>query len=149
MNHALQDSSTVHRPPFFPTESAGTSRRLGERGGRIARYAFLGEGSSARPPGFREAVVEHLRVYEVYREVTDSDTEGTSGGTASLMVVPGQGPAIEEPVQPIAAPKRNRAAIALLESWLAAPDLEEDDERLEDFVAAIDEDRPSARKLFP
>lgn len=149
MNYALQDSSTVHRPEFFPTESAGTSHRVSERGGSIARYAFWGEASSAQPQGFREAVVQHLRVYQAYREVTDSYTEGASGGTASLMVLLGQAPKVEEPIPPIAAPKRNKTAITLLESWLAAPDTGEDDERLEAFVQAIDEDRPSIRKLFP
>jgi hypothetical protein len=149
MSHALQDSSTVHRPEVFLPEIAGTSHRVRETSGSIARYTFWREGSSAPPRGFREAVVQHLRVYQLYREVTDGDTEGASGSTASLMVMQGQGPAIEEPIQPIAAPKRNKAAIALLESWLAAPATGEDDERLEAFVAAIDEDRPSARKLFP
>lgn len=149
MNHALQDSSTAHCLEVFPPEIAGTSHRVRKTGASIARYTFWREGSSARPQGVREAVGQNLRVYEVYRQVSESDTEGASGRTASLMVLPGQGSDIEEQPQPIAAPKRNRAAIALLESWLAAPNLEEDDERLEDFVAAIDADRPSARKLFP
>mgnify|MGYP001097627193 CR=1 FL=1 len=149
MSYALQDLSTVDRPAALLAEIAGTSHRVRETSGSIAGYTVWREGSSARPEGFREAAVQHLRVYQSYRDVTDSDSEGASGSTASMMVMPGQGPGIEEPVQPIALPKRNKAAIALLESWLAAPDTGEDAQRLEAFVQAIDEDRPSTRKLFP
>jgi hypothetical protein len=149
MNHALQDSSTVHGPALFPTEIAGTSRRFPESAGSITRYTFRREACSALPRGFREFVVQHLRVYEIYREVVESDAEGASSGTASLMVLPAQAPEVEEPIQPIAAPKRNETAIALLESWLAAPDTGEDAEQLEAFIEVIDEDRPSRRKLFP
>lgn len=47
--------------------------------------------------------------------------------------------------------ERNRPVIALLDSWLEDSDESEEDQRaaLEWLMRALDEDRPSERKLFP
>jgi len=149
MNHALQESSTVRRPQFFAPEIAGTSRPVRQAGGSVTRYSFHWDASSAVPLVLSAGVSHELRVYQSYRQIADHDSESTSGGTASLVVVLGQGLDFEELMPRVATPHRNEAAIALLESWLAAPDRGEDDQQLGGFMEAIDEDRLSTRKLFP
>jgi hypothetical protein len=48
-------------------------------------------------------------------------------------------------------PQKNRRAelVNLLQSWMDADDLEEQVETGEFLIRALDQDRPSARKLFP
>ena len=46
-------------------------------------------------------------------------------------------------------PDRSAKLIALLQSWIDAPNLEEQKETREFLIHALDEDRPSERKLFP
>lgn len=49
--------------------------------------------------------------------------------------------------------ERRAAAIALLQKWIdegaAHPPTEEDEKQEEEFLKALDADRPSYRKLFP
>lgn len=42
-----------------------------------------------------------------------------------------------------------RVLIALLQSWIDADDAEEQQETGDFLIRALDEDRPSERKLFP
>lgn len=44
---------------------------------------------------------------------------------------------------------RNQQAIALLKSWVDDPDEQEQQETGAYLIRALDEDRPSERKLFP
>jgi hypothetical protein len=44
---------------------------------------------------------------------------------------------------------RRAAAVALLQSWIDAGDADEQKETGEFLIRALDEDRPSDRKLFP
>jgi len=48
-------------------------------------------------------------------------------------------------------PEKERGAklVALLQSWIDDPDVEEQKETGKFLVRALDEDRPSERKLFP
>jgi hypothetical protein len=44
---------------------------------------------------------------------------------------------------------RSAKLVALLQSWIDAPDADEQKETGDFLVRALDEDRPSERKLFP
>jgi predicted transcriptional regulator len=45
--------------------------------------------------------------------------------------------------------QRRKAAVAMLDEWLAEADEDEDREAYEELTKALDEDRPSYRKLYP
>jgi hypothetical protein len=148
MNHALQEATTSKRSGFFIFDVSDTSCPFHRKTGDTVHYTFRGEESSASARLYQSTVIQPLVIYESYREVADSVAEATWGDIFPLMVMPGRNTKVEEPGQPVAASKRNEAAIALLESWLAAPGTGEDDEQLEAFIKRFDEDRLSERKLF-
>jgi hypothetical protein len=69
--------------------------------------------------------------------------------TRSAAVSPSSNGAVSPDEERAVQIEKNKGLIALLESWLAAPDVEEQQEALDTLMRALDEDRLSDRKLFP
>jgi hypothetical protein len=150
VNSPLSDSSTVEPQWLFRPDLPDTSRdslTLGEA--VVERYSLQSEASSVPRYGFRGVAIESMLIYEVYRRVADKDAEETAKFVVWLPseLERWRGTRAEQAASRASA--RNIGAIALLEGWLASTDSADDNQSLEKFIRAVDEDRLSDRELFP
>jgi hypothetical protein len=149
MKNLAADATTAKQMGLFALHPSETSSGMSHASGIRAQYSFRSEVSSTASLVVRSAAIEDLRKYEAYVRAGVNIGESTFADIPSMLVLQEKGRQNAGRTEPLAVAGRNDAAIALLESWLAAPEGDDDDDELAAFMQSIDEDRLSARKLFP